>query len=206
MISCKKCNFEINEKMRFSLTKNFCPSCGSNLFSEDDSLELNAISHKIRKQDFMISLSDEIGADKVQLLCHDLSIFIKFNWKEEGIISDSEQEQDGDKQDTPLRGSSEDGRKTNNISRKISRIGSSNSGNDRLSQIRRQSSLKTDSKLDSDEYDSDDSEEEEPDEETARFFSSETKNDSSAERVNRLKSIYKDSPTLKQSNGFRRVE
>ena len=77
MISCTKCSFKVNNKMRFSIAKNFCPSCGSNLLSDLDFNEINAINKKLQSQDFIITLSNQINKDLVKNLVYDLSIFCK---------------------------------------------------------------------------------------------------------------------------------
>lgn len=79
MISCVKCSFKVNNKMRFSIAKNFCPSCGSNLLSDLDFNEINAINKKLQSQDFIITLSNQLNKDLVQNLVYDLSIFFKFD-------------------------------------------------------------------------------------------------------------------------------
>ena len=78
MIACIKCNFKVSNKMRFSIAKNFCPSCGSNLLSDAVFSEINAINKKLQSQEFMINLSGQLNKDLVQNLVYDLSIFFKF--------------------------------------------------------------------------------------------------------------------------------
>ena len=78
MITCIKCNFKVNNKMRFSIAKNFCPSCGSNLLSDATFNEINAVNKKLQSQDFIITLSNQLNKELVQNLVYDLSIFFKF--------------------------------------------------------------------------------------------------------------------------------
>lgn len=78
MITCIKCSFKVSNKMRFSIAKNFCPSCGSNLLSDAVFSEINAINKKLQSQEFMINLAGQLNKDLVQNLIYDLSIYFKF--------------------------------------------------------------------------------------------------------------------------------
>lgn len=83
MISCQKCSFQVPPKMRFALVKNFCPSCGASLLSDDDASEIAGISKRLQGQEFIISLSATLSKDMIQNLVYDLSIYIKFDLSKE---------------------------------------------------------------------------------------------------------------------------
>jgi hypothetical protein len=69
--------------MRFALVKNFCPSCGASLLSDDDASEIAGISKRLQGQEFIISLSATLSKDMIQNLVYDLSIYIKFDLSKE---------------------------------------------------------------------------------------------------------------------------
>lgn len=83
MISCQKCTFQVPPKMRFALVKNFCPSCGASLLSDDDASEIAGISKRLQGQEFIISLAATLSKDMIQNLVYDLSIYIKFDLSKE---------------------------------------------------------------------------------------------------------------------------
>ena len=83
MISCQKCSFQVPPKMRFALVKNFCPSCGASLLSDDDASEIAGISKRLQGQEFIIALSATLSKDMIQNLVYDLSIYIKFDLSKE---------------------------------------------------------------------------------------------------------------------------
>ena len=197
MVSCQKCDFKILPKMRFSLIKNFCPSCGGSLLSELDSQEINIINKKLQSQEFMISLSNQLSKDLIQNLIYDLSIFFKFDLQKEYIkhlpadVSQSDStflnnEQDaGDSPD-----SADDASSVKRVFRPISRAGD-NSAKSNISNLRRAIEREEDSEDDSedDDYDLESGDDEDVD-----------------ERVKRLKAAYNSSPTLKKFRGIIRTD
>ena len=91
MISCQKCSFQVPPKMRFALVKNFCPSCGASLLSDDDASEISGISKRLQGQEFIINLSATLSKDIIQNLVYDMSIYIKFDLNKELDKTSAEQ-------------------------------------------------------------------------------------------------------------------
>lgn len=79
MIECGNCNFIVDEKMKFSLMQNSCPSCGSNLFSGQDMALLGAIQGRLSSQGFSTNISKDLK--------YDISLFI-FSELKDGIGRD----------------------------------------------------------------------------------------------------------------------
>lgn len=195
MVSCQKCDFKILPKMRFSLIKNFCPSCGGSLLSELDSQEINSINRKLQSQEFMISLSNQLSKDLIQNLIYDLSIFFKFDLQKEysrQSISDSGQMEshvvDIDESIAASEEKQSDDSTAKRLFKPISRAGDSPQKNN-IANFRR--ALER----------SDDVEEDESDDED--FTSDDEDVD---ERVKRLKAAYQNSPTLKRFKGVIRSD
>ena len=180
--------------MRFSLVKNFCPSCGGTLLSELDSHEIGFINKKLQTQEFIVSLSEQLSKDLVQNLIYDLSIFIKFDLKKEMGISapisseekslsfenpsvegTEEREEDAGGQKMPLK--------------RIARI-SAIADRQRPAQARNLRRMSAADNEPEDEYgdDEDDS------------------GEGLDERVKRLKKLYNTSPTLKKFQGITRSD
>lgn len=93
MIKCEKCEFEIQPKMRFALVKNFCPSCGSTLLSDETSNQITSISRRLQTQEFIISLLDKLGKDGLQSLVYDISLWVKFELDSEQKITQNTSEE-----------------------------------------------------------------------------------------------------------------
>jgi hypothetical protein len=194
MLNCQKCNFKILPKMRFSLVKNFCPSCGGTLLSELDSHEIGFINKKLQTQEFIVSLSEQLSKDLVQNLIYDLSIFIKFDLKKEMGMSTSisseekslsfenpsvegteEQEEDAGGQKMPLK--------------RIARI-SAIADRQQPAQARNLRRMSAADNEPEDEYGDDEDDLDE----------------GLDERVKRLKNLYNTSPTLKKFQGITRSD
>jgi hypothetical protein len=196
MISCQKCEFKILPKMRFSLIKNFCPSCGGTLLSDLDSQEINIINKKLQSQEFFVSLSNQLSKDLIQNLIYDLSIFIKFDLQKEmmrdtittsspSFLESSESEEESELED-------EEDRKPRAIpAKRIARAsgGTLESHNPRMQNLRRM--------IDSEESEYDEDEDD---------LSEDGEDESTDERVKRLKQLYKTSPTLKRFGGISRSD
>lgn len=57
-MNCKKCNSAIERNMKFALMKNFCPACGSPLFSEQEQNDISTLQNRISIQNFSDKLSE----------------------------------------------------------------------------------------------------------------------------------------------------
>lgn len=195
MVSCQKCDFKILPKMRFSLIKNFCPSCGGSLLSELDSQEINSINRKLQSQEFMISLSNQLSKDLIQNLIYDLSIFFKFDLQKEysrQTVPDLGQtDLNNDNSDASLATEEEEGNSDESTASKrffkpISRAGDSSTKNS-IANLRRALERR-----------------EEEDESDDEDFTSD--DEDVDERVKRLKAAYQNSPTLKKFKGIIRAD
>lgn len=193
MITCIKCNFKVNNKMRFSIAKNFCPSCGSNLLSDATFSEINAINKKLQSQDFLINLSNQLNKDLVQNLIYDLSIFFKFELEkiyktetstqmQSEITPPSSQIEESHDSDVEERETSDEEERAKIPHKPIAR-------SQMLSSIRDEVRKELE-----DDFDSEDDFEEDDDGEEVD------------ERVARLKKVYETSPTLKKTfKGISRI-
>ena len=83
MIICKKCGFQVNGNLFYSIKNNTCPSCGSSLMTNDDIRSVKGILSKLKINNLLNSASDD---EKYML-----SVFI-FNefYKKEEAGSDEE--------------------------------------------------------------------------------------------------------------------
>jgi len=191
MITCIKCNFKVNNKMRFSIAKNFCPSCGSNLLSDATFNEINAVNKKLQSQDFIVTLSNQLNKELVQNLVYDLSIFFKFelermyktetSYSSPGEVSQSSSSEENDFSEDDEVGEIIDEESQKAIHKPIAR-------SQILSSIREEVRREV-----SEEPDEDDDFEEGDEEEID-------------ERVARLKKAYENSPTLKKTfKGISRI-
>ena len=201
LISCPKCEFKISQKMRFSLVKNFCPSCGGSLLSDLEAQNISNITKKIQSQDFIISLSNQLSKELVQNLIYDLGIFFKFELEktyqrdnpdfiEVKPSLDQEPEQDtvslaeaSPKEKRPLR--------------QITRGGEGLRDLQRMSRHQTRELEERES-----EYEEDDNEDFEDDESDEVGNSS----NSIAQKVQRLKQVYNTSPTLKKISAISRID
>lgn len=130
MLSCSKCNYEITSKMRYCLIKNFCPSCGNSLLTEENSEKLKEMSARLRSQEFVTKLGSVVEESAFQLFIHDLSIFICFEMNGEPLlpaevdkVSRDSDDQSSSFKRVPKRISRhEDGKSVGILSKRISRI------------------------------------------------------------------------------------
>jgi Zn-finger nucleic acid-binding protein len=196
MISCQKCEFKILPKMRFSLIKNFCPSCGGSLLSDLDSQEINIINKKLQSQEFFVSLSNQLSKDLIQNLIYDLSIFIKFDLQKEmgrdSISSSALSSLESLESDEEIEPEEEEDRRPRAIpAKRIARTsgGTTETTSPRIQNLRRMMEPE-ESEYDEDEED----------------LSEEDEDESTDERVKRLKQLYKTSPTLKRFGGITRSD
>ena len=93
MITCRHCDFEVNNKMKHSLIKNACPSCGATLMGD---------SH-VRKLEFLKSrvMAQEFAQDLRKSDVFDISWFILMEFFDSGSSSESTTE-DGEDVAEPL--------------------------------------------------------------------------------------------------------
>jgi hypothetical protein len=186
--------------MRFSIAKNFCPSCGSNLLSDAVFGEINAINKKLQSQEFMINLSGQLNKDLVQNLIYDLSIFFKFELEkvyraEVGHSSTSEgfeepSSRDESDRDDESSGGEAEQEKTKLVHKPVSRAQS-------LSEIRNEVKREVLSEIRSEDEDEDEGEDDDMD----------SSDEDVDDRVKRLKKLYDTSPTLKKVfKGVSRIE
>lgn len=185
--------------MRFSLVKNFCPSCGGSLLSDVEAQNIANITKKIQSQDFIISLSNQLSKDLVQNLVYDLGIFFKFELEKtfQRDISDITEPKISSPQELevisepPAGASSKEKRPLRPITRKgeglrdLQRI---SKPQDRISE-EYEDEYEEDDDLGDDESDGDEDSE-----------------NSIAQKVNRLKQVYQTSPTLKKISAISRID
>jgi hypothetical protein len=183
--------------MRFSIAKNFCPSCGSNLLSDAVFGEINAINKKLQSQEFMINLSGQLNKDLVQNLIYDLSIFFKFELEkvyraEVGYTSTSTEgfeepsSRDESDRDDEQSGGETEQEKPRLVHKPVSRAQS-------LSEIRSEVKREVLSEIQSEDEDEDDD--------------MDSSDEDVDDRVKRLKKLYDTSPTLKKVfKGVSRIE
>lgn len=125
MISCQKCSFQVPPKMRFALVKNFCPSCGASLLSDDDASEIAGISKRLQGQEFIINLAATLSKDIIQNLVYDISIYIKFDLAKELDAASTEQKaEDRVQYDLENIGQPDDPSRVKRPTRPMSRAGS----------------------------------------------------------------------------------
>lgn len=182
--------------MRFSLIKNFCPSCGGSLLSDLDSQEINVINKKLQSQEFFVSLSNQLSKDLIQNLIYDLSIFIKFDLQKEmgrdSISPSMLSSLESLESDEESESEEEVDRKPRAIpAKRIARTsgGTTETTNPRIQNLRRMM------EPEGSEYDEDEED-----------LSEEDEDESTDERVKRLKQLYKTSPTLKRFGGITRSD
>lgn len=188
--------------MRFTLVKNFCPSCGGTLLSELDSHEIGVINKRLQSQEFMIALSDQLNKDLVQNLIYDLSIFIKFDLKKEMGLSAVSAKVAEEAHITPESDTSneqvgsepeEDDDRTRIPSKRIARISAIADRQQPGVSARSLRRMSYDNEPE-DEYSEDEDD------------SSEDSDEGLDDRVKRLKQIYNTSPTLKKFQGITRSD
>lgn len=186
--------------MRFSLVKNFCPSCGGSLLSDVEAQNIANITKKIQSQDFIISLSNQLSKELVQNLIYDLGIFFKFELEKtfQRDISDiTEGKPPLPQEEDPVTESELDlSPKEKRPLRPITRKGENLREIQRVSRPQDRFVEEHESEYGEDE----DFEDEELDDEE------EDSSDSIAQKVNRLKQVYKTSPTLKKISAISRID
>ena len=197
MVSCSKCGFDISQRMRFALVKNFCPSCGGNIISESDYSELSNISKKLRSQEFISELSQSIGPEKLIMFTYDLSVFIKFDLNKDipSVQKESEVSEDSE---VDFEKAPEVTRKIKPVIRPISRKLDAEDEDSGFSQKKENSFVRR--SMDSSDEDSSDLD----DASEYKQYFQESSDDSTDERVRKLKNLYKNSPLLKKQVGVTR--
>lgn len=184
--------------MRFSLVKNFCPSCGGSLLSDIEAQNIANITKKIQSQDFIISLSNQLSKELVQNLIYDLGIFFKFELEKtfQRDISDLSESKVSFAQEMEVvtEPVAEITPKEKRPLRPITR------GGEGLKELQRISKPQERIEEES-EYDEDGDDFEDED-----FDEGDGSPDSIIQKVNRLKQVYKTSPTLKKISAISRID
>lgn len=75
-MNCSNCKFTVGPDMKFALMKNICPSCGTNLFSQEEMNDISRLQSRVSAQEF----ADEL--DEIEI--YDVAFFV-FNEMKTGI-------------------------------------------------------------------------------------------------------------------------
>ena len=176
MLACSKCGYEITSKMRYCLIKNFCPSCGNSLLSEENSEKLKQTTSKLKSKEFINSLYSTHDEAFMQLFLHDLSIFICFEMNGEELVPAGVDKVSRDSEDVDFK-----------MPKKVSRTFSNSEGSsNRVTKPKAISRVRSESEEDDDEDIDVGDDEDDHDQD---------------ERVRRLKEVYKKSVVLNKLKG-----